>query len=62
MVQWRKSTRSSGAENTDCVEVAAFFGSVAVRDSKAPDSGHLAISRADFDALVAQVKQGSSES
>ncbi|WP_067810749.1 DUF397 domain-containing protein [Actinomadura kijaniata] len=62
MVQWRKSTRSSGAENTDCVEVAAFFGSVAVRDSKAPEYGHLAVSRADFGVLVAQVKRGSPES
>lgn len=42
-VTWRKSSRSNGASNANCVEVA-FAGPavVAVRDSKNPDAATLA--------------------
>ncbi|PSL55437.1 uncharacterized protein DUF397 [Saccharothrix carnea] len=33
---WRKSSRSGGAGNTNCVEVAFTESAVAVRDSKNP--------------------------
>ncbi|MGQ0838427.1 DUF397 domain-containing protein [Actinokineospora sp.] len=39
--RWRKSSRS-GSE-TDCVEIAHVESEVAVRDSKNPRGGHLAI-------------------
>ncbi|RJQ78767.1 DUF397 domain-containing protein [Pseudonocardiaceae bacterium YIM PH 21723] len=36
--QWRKSSKSQAG---NCVEVARSGGSIAVRDSKAPDAGIL---------------------
>jgi hypothetical protein len=42
---WRTSTYSTGSgQNGDCVEVAFTGPSVAVRDSKAPNSGALVVS------------------
>jgi uncharacterized protein DUF397 len=40
--RWRKSSRSSNVAN--CVEVAVTTGTVAIRDSKQPTGGVLAIS------------------
>lgn len=40
--RWRKSSRSIGGNDAACVEVAFIQESVAVRDSKSPDSGVLA--------------------
>ncbi|WP_329052769.1 DUF397 domain-containing protein [Amycolatopsis sp. NBC_01488] len=43
---WRKSSYSSGEGSQGaCVEVAFTPGSIAVRDSKAPASGTLTVSR-----------------
>ena len=39
---WRKSSRSNGASNAACVEVAFAGPAVAVRDSKNPAAGALA--------------------
>lgn len=39
---WRKSSRSGGASNTNCVEVAFAGPAVAVRDSKNPAAATLA--------------------
>ncbi|MGH2620973.1 MAG: DUF397 domain-containing protein [Anaerolineales bacterium] len=39
--RWRKSSRSSNIAN--CVEVALLDGAVAVRDSKQPTGGTLAV-------------------
>ncbi|MGH3388193.1 MAG: DUF397 domain-containing protein [Actinomadura sp.] len=57
MTAWRKSSRSSGFENSDCVEVADLTGAIGIRDSKAPDTGHLRISFESFADLLARVKQ-----
>ncbi|QTD99793.1 DUF397 domain-containing protein [Streptomyces cyanogenus] len=40
--RWRKSSYS-GNTGGECVEVADLPALVAVRDSKQPDSGHLAV-------------------
>lgn len=46
---WRRSSYSGGAGNDDnCVEVADFPRSFAVRDSKAPHSGVLVLPAAAF--------------
>ncbi|TDB90111.1 DUF397 domain-containing protein [Actinomadura sp. KC216] len=52
---WRKSRRSGNGG--DCVEVADLGQGVAVRDSKAPPSGHLTLSAESFARLVARVKR-----
>jgi hypothetical protein len=58
MIKWRKSSRSSVGENTQCVEVAALPSAVAVRDSKAPGAGNLEFGVSDWRAFVGAVKSG----
>jgi hypothetical protein len=48
---WHKSSYSN-ANNGDCVEVAPTSRSMAVRDSKAPASGHLTIHPAAWRAFL----------
>ncbi|MFI0370989.1 DUF397 domain-containing protein [Actinomadura sp. 1N219] len=48
---WRKSTYS-GAHENECVEVADLNDRIAIRDSKAPHTGHLALTRQDFATLL----------
>lgn len=51
---WRKSSYSAGnGSNADCVEVAFDPSAVAVRDSKAPDAGRLALPAPAWRAFVA---------
>ncbi|SDI37924.1 protein of unknown function [Actinokineospora alba] len=51
--RWRKSSRSTGDTETECVEVAFVPGTVGVRDSKKPEAGALVVSeRAWRSALV----------
>jgi hypothetical protein len=56
---WRKSSRSGSSGNqSDCVEVAKLSRNIGVRDSKAPDAGHLTLSAESFAHLLARVKRG----
>ncbi|TQM68171.1 uncharacterized protein DUF397 [Actinomadura hallensis] len=48
---WRKSTYS-GANEGNCVEIADLNDHIAIRDSKAPEAGHLTLTRRNFAALV----------
>jgi Domain of unknown function (DUF397). len=57
---WRKSSRSNGTGG-DCVEVAVVSGNkpmIAIRDSKNPRGGVLAVSTGDWRAFVAGIKRG----
>jgi hypothetical protein len=54
---WRKSRRSS-TNGGNCVEVARVTGSVATRDSKNPEGGHLTFTVEAFGAFLAEVKAG----
>jgi hypothetical protein len=56
--QWRKSSRSDGANDSACVEVARLPGGIGVRDSKHPGAGHLALTPTEFAGLLAQAKRG----
>ncbi|WP_433143440.1 DUF397 domain-containing protein [Actinomadura nitritigenes] len=57
---WRKSTRSGtgGAGGEECIEVAALVAGRAIRDSKAPEAGHLTLSPGTFAQLIDRVKRG----
>jgi hypothetical protein len=53
---WRKSSRS-GAGN-DCVELVVARNGAAVRDSKNPETGHIAFAGAGWNAFVGVLKEG----
>ena len=55
---WRKATRSS-ANGGNCVEVARTpSGSIAARDSKAPNEGMLRFEAGVFAIFIASAKRG----
>lgn len=51
---WRKSSYSANSQG-QCIEVAAP-GPVAVRDSKNPDGGIIAVPRTSWSAFIAAVR------
>lgn len=56
--QWRKASRSNGA-NTGCVEIAGNLADVtAIRDSKNPHEGAHVVDRAAFATFLRDVKAG----
>ncbi|GGQ24112.1 hypothetical protein BKA00_006119 [Actinomadura coerulea] len=54
-IHWRKSTRSE--DHGNCVELAALPRAIGIRDSKAPDAGHLALTPRAFADLLTRAKQ-----
>ncbi|MFE5330878.1 DUF397 domain-containing protein [Embleya sp. NPDC056575] len=48
---WRKSSYSSD-NGGNCVEVATTLGTIPVRDSKAPNLGHLTITETSWSAML----------
>ncbi|TDE32529.1 DUF397 domain-containing protein [Actinomadura sp. 6K520] len=55
IIQWRKSTRSDDYGN--CIELAALPDAIAIRDSRAPDIGHLTLTPQAFGYLLTQLKR-----
>lgn len=53
-VHWRKSTHS-GADEAECVEIADLKGYIGIRDNRAPEAGHLTLSRKSFAALLGRL-------
>ncbi|GAA2424804.1 DUF397 domain-containing protein [Actinomadura vinacea] len=58
MTQWRKASYSGTSEGTDCVELASLTDGVGLRDSKAPQEGHLTIEPHAFAILLTKIKAG----
>ncbi|MFI0451271.1 DUF397 domain-containing protein [Actinomadura sp. 6N118] len=58
MTEWRKSRRSTSAENSNCVEVADLAGNIGVRDSKNPDGPKTALDVSTWRSLLASIKDG----
>ncbi|WP_084339035.1 DUF397 domain-containing protein [Actinomadura oligospora] len=57
---WRKA-KASGPEESACVELADLVDVVGVRDSKAPELGHLTLSRSAFAELLGSLGRSSHE-
>ncbi|MFS2292500.1 MAG: DUF397 domain-containing protein [Actinomadura sp.] len=51
---WRKSSHSGGNEG-NCVEIADLNDHIAIRDSKAPETGHPTLTRNSFATLLNQL-------
>lgn len=54
---WRKSSRSTEGTSEQCVELAQLPSGIGLRDSKAPDSGHLTLTPHAFASLIHRAKQ-----
>lgn len=52
---WRKSSRSGGGVNDNCVEVAFAGAAVGVRDSKNVTAGHLVFGDVAWEAFAGGV-------
>ncbi|MEV5924573.1 DUF397 domain-containing protein [Micrococcus luteus] len=56
-IQWRKSTKSSGAEGNNCLELAEFGGEILMRESDNPDVV-IRTSRVKLRAFLGGAKDG----
>jgi hypothetical protein len=56
--KWRKSSRSTGGTSGECVELARLGAGVGIRDSKAPEAGHLTVTPKTVASLVGRIKTG----
>ncbi|MWK34518.1 DUF397 domain-containing protein [Actinomadura sp. J1-007] len=58
MIEWRKSSYTSGGGTAECVELGVVGGGVAVRDSKDPEGPRVAVTRGEFAVFVGRIKAG----
>lgn len=58
MAVWRKSSFSESGAGGTCVELAGLGEFVGVRDSNAPEAGHLVLPRGELRALLEAVAHG----
>ncbi|MFF2330140.1 MULTISPECIES: DUF397 domain-containing protein [unclassified Streptomyces] len=56
-IQWRKSSKSSNAEGSDCLELAAHDGEILMRESDNPDVV-IRTTRAKLQAFLGGAKDG----
>ncbi|WP_433466611.1 DUF397 domain-containing protein [Spirillospora sp. CA-128828] len=55
--RWRKSSYSGESSGGTCVELADLGTDVGIRDSKAPEAGHLSVSPRYFADLLTRIKR-----
>lgn len=53
---WRRSSRSGGSDNDNCVEVAVVPGEVLVRDSKDPRGPVLGVTAAEWREFLTDLR------
>jgi hypothetical protein len=59
MIQWRKSSRSQGNAQGNCVEVSTNVADATlIRDSKNPDGPRLTLGQSDLAVFLSNVKAG----
>jgi hypothetical protein len=58
---WRKSSRSNGGAEGDCVEVAELTDRVALRDSKNPTGPVLAFTHPEWRDFLGVLRAGESD-
>lgn len=56
-LRWRRSTRSGGGNNDNCVEVATTPNLILVRDSKDPAGPILTVAPADWRSFLVRFRQ-----
>ncbi|WP_327122279.1 DUF397 domain-containing protein [Streptomyces sp. NBC_01341] len=56
-IQWRKSSKSSGAEGNNCLELAEYEGEILLRESDRPDVV-VRTTRAKLRAFLGGAKEG----
>ncbi|MGW2313374.1 DUF397 domain-containing protein [Actinomadura luteofluorescens] len=57
MTIWRKSSYSGAGGTEECVELAPLGNAIGVRDSRAPEAGHLVLAPQVFAALLDRLKR-----
>ncbi|WP_406312350.1 DUF397 domain-containing protein [Streptomyces sp. NBC_00114] len=57
---WQKSSYSGSGDGNNCVEIAALPTRVAIRDSKAPSQGVLALPTGAFTTFIEALKTDTS--
>ncbi|WP_228473179.1 DUF397 domain-containing protein [Streptomyces cyaneochromogenes] len=60
-IRWRKSSYSNGMGG-ECLELAAFAGAIAIRDSKVAEGPQLMLSTAAWQGFVRSLPSGNQES
>ncbi|WP_285508548.1 DUF397 domain-containing protein [Actinokineospora sp. NBRC 105648] len=55
--KWRKSSRSTGTGQDQCVEVADSGANTLIRDTKSRELGHVAITQAAWNNFTCYIKQ-----
>ncbi|MCX5050288.1 DUF397 domain-containing protein [Streptomyces sp. NBC_00201] len=57
---WQKSSYSGGGDGNACVEIANLHTRIAIRDSKAPSQGVLALPTGAFTTFIEALKTDTS--
>ncbi|WP_149262533.1 DUF397 domain-containing protein [Actinomadura sp. K4S16] len=57
MTIWRKSSYSGAGGTEECVELASLSNAVGIRDSRAPEIGHLILAPEAFGLLMDRLKR-----